>query len=149
MKRLLSLALCAILLCCVITTTAFAENESLTSDVSTFPIQARYTEFSMVYAGLVQTSNGFYHVEGGAATHDSDLLINVTVTIEGCHADGVYRPVQDFQWSSSGYYSTGTQAIRDLSGGAYRAHTVAKCYRNGMLLETVEAYSNIVNVPYN
>lgn len=149
MKKLLSLVLCSILLCFSILPTAFAENESSTSGASTFPIQARYTEFSMVYAGLVQTSTGFYHVEGGAATHDSNLLINVTVTIEGCHADGVYRPVQDFQWSSSGYYSTGAQATRDLAGGAYRAHTVAKCYRNGVLLETVEAYSNIVNVPYN
>lgn len=147
MKRILSLVLSGLLLCFTLTPTAFAENETVPS-TPTPCIETRYTEFSMVYAGLYRTSSGFYHVEGSAATYDSDLLINLTVTIEGYYSDGVYRPIKDFQWSSSGYYSTGAQATRDLSSGSYRAHTVAKCYRNGVLLETVEAYSNIAYVPY-
>ena len=145
MKKLLSIILCTLFLC-VASTTTFAE--STRSSEATPYIEARYNEFTTVYAGLVKTGLGFYHVEGGAGTYDSDLRIDITLTIEGCNSSGNYVPIDGFKWTASDYYAVATQATRALSGGAYRAHTVAKCYRNGVLLETVEAYSDVVNVPF-
>lgn len=146
MKKLLSLVLSALLLCTFATTGAFAENNESTKEEPY--IEARYNHFSMVFASLYRTDSGFYHVEGGAGCYDSQMRLEVTVTIEGCGSDGQYHPVDGFKWTASGYSVAATQATRDLSGGAYRAHTVAKCYQNDTLLETVEAYSNIVNVPF-
>ena len=142
MKKYISFILCGLLMCSI-ATTAFAENGDSSSSMSPY-IEARYNEFSMVYASLSKTSLGFYHVEGSAATYDADLRVDITVTIEGCNAAGQYIPVDDFVWTASDNYYAATQATRALSGGSYRAHTVAKCYRNGILLETVETYSNTV-----
>lgn len=147
MKKLLSLALSFLMLCSVGATSAFAENHPDTATDNAI-IEARFTDFMNIYATLYETSLGFYHVEGGASVDDPSKWVEVTVTIEGCGSDGKYYPVDGFEWSSSGYLTTGIQATRDLLGGAYRAHTVAKCYQNDVLLETVEAYSNVVNVPY-
>lgn len=146
MKKLLSLVLSALLLCTFATTSAFAENNESTKEEPY--IEARYNHFSMVFASLYRTDSGFYHVEGGAGCYDNQMRLEVTVTIEGCGSDGQYRPVDGFKWTASGYSVAATQATRDLSGGTYRVHTVAKCYQNDTLLETVDAYSNIVNVPF-
>lgn len=147
MKKLISLALCGLILCCTATTTVFGENEGVVPNANSY-VEARYAEFSMVYASLSKTSLGFYHVEGSAGTYDNDLRVDITLTIEGCNSSGNYVPIDGFKWTASDYYAAATQATRALSGGAYRAHTVAKCYRNGVLLETVEAYSDVVNVPF-
>lgn len=147
MKKLLSLALSFLMLCSVGTTSALAENYPDTATDDTV-IEARFSDFMNIYASLYETSFGFYHVEGGAGADDPDKWVEVTVTIEGCHSDGNYYPVDGFEWSASGNFSAGVEATRDLAGGAYRAHTVAKCYLNGVLLETIDTYSNVVNVPY-
>lgn len=147
MKKMISLVLSVFLLCSVSATSAFAENYSNVSEDSSL-IEARYSDFMNVYATLYKTSLGFYHVEGGAGVDDPAKWVEITVTIEGCHADGNYYPVEGFEWSASGNLTAATQATRDLAGGSYRAHTVAKCYLNGVLLETVDSYSGIVNVPY-
>lgn len=148
MKKIVSLFLCGLLLCCTVTTNAFADAETSIPNGNSY-IEPRYDEFFMVYASLSRTDLGFYHVEGSAGAYDSDLRVDITLTIEGCNSSGNYLPIDGCRWTASGYHSSGTQATRDLPGGAYRAHTVAKCYRNGVLLETVEAYSNVVNVPFN
>lgn len=145
MKKLLSLVLSVLLMFSVGTTSAFAENETSVSENNGM-IEARFSDFMNVYATLYKTSLGFYHVEGGAGVDSTSKWVEVTVTIEACASDGNYYPVEGFEWSASGNFSAATQATRDLSRGTYRAHTVAKCYLNGTLLETVEAYSGIVNV---
>ena len=146
MKKILSFALSVLLLCSVSTVSAFAETANGLYNDSGI-IQARYSDFMNVYATLYKTSLGFYHVEGGAGVDDPSKWVEVTVTIESCHSDGNYYPVEGFEWNTSGYLTAATQATRDLASGSYRAHTVAKCYLNGVLLETVDTYSSVVNVP--
>lgn len=146
MKKLLSLVLCPLFLCAFATTNAFAENFS-SSKMDSY-IEARYSDFSMTFATLHQGSNGFYEISGGAGTFSSQKWVEVTVTLEACGSDGNYRPVDGYQWISAGYGAALASGTRDLPGGAYRTHTLAKCYLNGTLLETVNTYSNIVNVPY-
>lgn len=146
MKKLLSLVLSVMLVLAFSTTNVFAEASS-SSQTSPY-IEARYSDFSMVFATLHQKDSGFYEISGGAGTFSNQKWIEVTVTLEACEPDGVYRPVEGFKWTTADYSNAITSATRDLPGGGYRAHTVAKCYLNGKLLETVEAYSNIVNVPY-
>lgn len=147
MKKLLSLALSFLMLCSVGASSALAENyPDMTTDDEV--IEARFSDFMNVYATLYKTSLGFYHVEGGAGVDSYSKWVEVTVTIEACNSDGQYYPVDGFEWSASGNLAAATQATRDLLGGSYRAHTVAKCYQDGVLLETVEAYSDVVNVPY-
>lgn len=147
MKKIFCLALSLLTLCCTASTTVLADNNVFTPS-SGITIQPRFSDFDMVYATMYKSSSGFYHVEGGAATSSATKWVEITLTIEGCQSDGKYYPVDGLKWNATGYTLAATQATRDLPGGAYRAHTVAKCYQNGVLLETVEAYSNIVNVPY-
>lgn len=146
MKKIISLILSVLLLNSIAISNVFAESSA---EPNTVPcVETRYNYFSMVFASLYRTDSGFYHVEGGAGCYDSQKRLEITVTIEGCGSDGQYRPVDGFKWTASGYSVAATQGTRDLAGGAYRAHTIAKCYQNNTLLETVEAYSNIVNVPF-
>lgn len=147
MKKLFSFMLSVLLLCSVGTSSVFADSTSI-STASDSIIEARFSDFASVYATMYETNAGFYHVEGGAVADRGDKYVEITLTIESCGSDGVFRPVKDYQWSASGNYGAATQATRDLPGGAYRAHTIAKCYLNGALVETVDAYSNNVNVPY-
>ncbi len=146
MKKLISLFLCAMLLCVFASTSAFAEASTSTKEDPY--IEARYSDFSMVFATLHRNDNGFYEISGGAGTFSSQKWIEVTVTLEACLSDGKYHAVSGYTWTDADYATAMTSATRDLSGGAYRVHTVAKCYQNGTLLETVDAYSNIVNVPF-
>lgn len=111
-------------------------------------IEARFSDFANVYATLTyNSSTGICHVEGGAATYSGAKRVDITLTIEKYSASNGYQPVENLLWTASDYFGTGTQANRDLPSGTYRAHTVASCYRDGKLLETVEAYSRIVEVP--
>ena len=146
MKKFISLILSTLLLCAFTTTSVFAENNT-SFEVDPY-IEARYSDFSMVFATLHKNDNGFYEISGGAAAYSNEKLIEVTVTLEGCASDGKYHEISGYKWTDSNYSAALVSATRDLNGGAYRAHTVAKCYLNGTLLETVEAYSNVVNVPY-
>lgn len=146
MKKLLSLVLSALLLCTFAVTNAFAENGISTKEDSY--IEARYSDFSMTYATLHRDDNGFYEISGGAGTFSNQKWIEVTVTLEICGSDGKYRPVDGYTWYASNYAAAITSATRDLSGGTYRTHTLAKCYLNGNLLETVNTYSDPVVVPY-
>lgn len=145
MKRFLSLLLTTLLFC-TFATNSFAE--STTRSNSDTYIETRYSDFSMVYATLHKLDNGFYEISGGAGTFSNQKWIEVTVTLEVCGSDGKYRPVSGYSWTDADYAAAITSATRDLSGGGYRTHTHAKCYLNGTLLETVDAYSTIVNVPY-
>ncbi|WP_294572373.1 hypothetical protein [uncultured Subdoligranulum sp.] len=145
MKKVLSLVLSALFLCSFATTNVFADNNTSTKEGPY--IEARYSDFSMVFATLHLKDNGFYEISGGAASY-KDILIEVTVTLEACGSDGVYRPVDGFEWNGSGYASALTSATRDLPGGSYRTHTYAKCSLNGTVLESVNAYSDVVFVPY-
>lgn len=147
MKKALALVLSIILVCSIGVTNVFAESNTDSAKNSDI-IEARFSDFMTVYATLYETSNGFYHVEGGAGADSPSKRVEVTVTIEGFYSDGQYHPVDGLEWTASGNLTAATQATRDLAGGAYRAHTVAKCYENGVLLETADAYSNVVNVPF-
>lgn len=147
MKKLFSLMLSVLLLCSVGSASVFADSAS-TSTANDSIIEARFSDFASVYATMYETSAGFYHVEGGAVADRGDKYVEITLTIESCGSDGVFRTFKDYQWTASNNYGAATQATRDLPGGAYRAHTIAKCYLNGKLVETVDAYSNIINVPY-
>lgn len=146
MKKLLSLCLCLMLLCTFAATCAFADNT--TSNKAGPYIEARYSDFSMIYATLYKNNFGFYEISGGAGTLSNQKWIEVTVTLEACHPDGEYYPVDGFEWTVENYSTVSTSATRDLPGGAYRTHTNAKCYLNGTLLEEEDVYSTIVNVPY-
>ena len=86
-------------------------------------------------------------MEGGAVTYNGNNRVELTLTVERYTSGSGYQPVDGLSWSASDSVGTGTQANRDLPSGTYRAHTVASCYRDGKLLETVEAYSRIVEVP--
>lgn len=146
MKKVLSLVLSVFCLCSFASTSVFAENNTSTKEDPY--IEARYSDFSMVFATLHLKDSGFYEISGGAASYSGEKLIEVTVTLEACGYDGVYRPVDGFEWNGSGYSSALTYATRDLPGGSYRTHTYAKCSLNGTVLETVNAYSDVVFVPY-
>lgn len=146
MKKLLSLVLSALLLCTFATTSAFAENSASTKEEPY--IEARYNYFSMAFASIYRTSNGFYHMEGGAGCYDSDKWLDLTMTLEVCGSDGKYHAVEGYTWTDSDYLSVATQATRDLPGGTYRVHTFAKCSRNGVTLETIDVYSDTINVPF-
>lgn len=146
MKKVLSLVLSVFCLCSFATTSVFADNGT-SSKIDPY-IEARYSDFSMVFATLHLKDSGFYEISGGAASYSGEKLIEVTVTLEACGSDGVYRSVDGFEWNSSGYASALTSATRDLPGGSYRTHTYAKCSLNGTVLETVNAYSDVVFVPY-
>lgn len=146
MKKLLSLFLCMTLLCSVAATSAFADNSTLTK-VEPY-IEARYSDFSMIYATLAENRFGFYEISGGAGAYSTEKWIEVTVTLEVCGSDGKYHPVDGFEWTDADYSTAATFATRDLPGGAYRTHTHAKCSLNGTVLEEEDVYSNIVNVPF-
>lgn len=146
MKKIMSLALSVLLLCMFVVPTASAE-DSISKEESPL-IEARYSDFSMVYATLHKMDNGFYEISGGAGTFSSQKWLEVTVTLEACGADGKYRPVNGYSWTDADYTSVATFATRDLSGGTYRTHTAAKCYLNGVLQEKVDLYSDVVSVPF-
>lgn len=146
MKKIMSLVLSTLFLCSFATTSVFAESNTSTKEEPY--IEARYSDFAMVFATLHLKDNGFYEISGGAGCNSGQKLIEVTVTLEACGYDGVYRPVDGYEWTGCDYSSALVSVTRDLPGGSYKTHTVAKCSLNGIVLETVEAYSDVVFVPY-
>lgn len=143
MKRWIAVLLSVCMLGCCFSANVFADEMA-----SDGVIEARFSDFGAVYASMdYDETTGFCHVEGGAATYSSEKWVEITLTIERYTSAGGYQPVENLLWTASDYFGTGTQADRDLPSGTYRAHTVASCYRDGKLLETVEAYSRIVEVP--
>ena len=143
MKRWIAVLLSVCMLGCCFSANVFAD-EVAPNGV----IEARFSDFASVFATLTYNENtGFCHVEGGAATYSSEKWVEVTLTIERYTSANGFQPVDGLSWSVADSFGTGTQADRDLPSGTYRAHTVASCYRDGKLLETVEAYSRNVNVP--
>lgn len=146
MKKFLSLFFSVLILCSFTTTNVFADGNASSAENSY--IEARYSDFSMVFATLHQKDDGFYEISGGAGAFSSQKWIEVTVTLEGCFSDGQYHPIDGYKWTGANYSSALASATRDLPGGAYRTHTLAKCYLNGTLLEQVDVYSDIVNVPF-
>lgn len=141
MKKVTALLLSLIMLC-GFSASAWAEEASPNPY-----IEARFTHFANVFATLTLTDMGFLHVEGGAGTYSGENWVEMTVTIERYYSGTGFQPVEGFSWSDADYVAAATQATRDTSRGTYRAHTVASCYVNGVLMETVEAYSNNVTVP--
>lgn len=142
MKKMLSLLLSLAMLC------SFSVGAMAKETDAPPYVEARFTDFLNVFATLTLTDLGFLHVEGGAGTYSSEKWVEVTVTIEQyIDKDTGWEPVEGLVWTDARYTAALTQATRDVSRGTYRAHTVATCYKDGVLLETVEAYSNIVGVP--
>ena len=145
MKRWIAVLLSVCMLGCCFSANVFAD-EAAPGGV----IEARFSDFGNVFATMTyNSSTGICHIEGGASTYDGTKWVEITLTVEKYSAANGYQPVDGLSWSASDYFGTGTQANRDLAAGTYRARTVAKCYRNGVLLETVEAYSANVTVPRN
>ncbi len=143
MKRWIAVLLSVCMLGCCFSVNVCAD-EAMPGGV----IEARFSDFANVYATMTyNSSTGICHVEGGAVTYNGNNWVELTITVEQYTTANGFQPVEGLSWSASDYAGTGTQANRDLSRGTYRAHTVAKCYRNGVLLETVEAYSANVTVP--
>lgn len=143
MKRWIAVLLSVCMLGCCFSANVFADTATPGG-----VIEARFSDFASVFATLTYNeTTGFCHVEGGAATYSSEKWVEVTLTIERYTSANGFQPVDGLSWSVADSFGTGTQADRDLPSGTYRAHTVASCYRDGKLLETVEAYSRNVNVP--
>lgn len=143
MKRWIAVLLSVCMLGCCFSANVFAD-EVAPGGV----IEVRFSHFGNVYATMTyNSSTGICHVEGGAATYNGKNWVELTLTVERYTSGSGYQPVDGLSWSVSDSVGTGTQANRDLPSGTYRAHTVASCYRDGKLLETVEAYSKIVEVP--
>ena len=143
MKRWIAVLLSVCMLGCCFSANVFAD-EAAPDGV----IEARFSDFGNVFATITYNSiTGICHIEGGATTYSSKKWVEVTLTVEKYSSSNGYQPVENLLWTASDYFGTGTQADRDLPSGTYRAHTVASCYRDGKLLETVEAYSRIVEVP--
>ena len=145
MKRWMAMLLSVCMLGCCFSANVFADEAAPGG-----AIEARFSDFGNVFATMTyDSSTGICHVEGGATTYSSKKWVEITLTIEQYTTANGFQPVEGLSWSASDYFGIITQADRDLSRGTYRAHTVAKCYRNGVLLETVEAYSANVTVPRN
>lgn len=107
--------------------------------------QPRYTDFSSIYAGIYLEDNGLYAIEGGAAAPNTQKEVHITLTLEEIQGDE-WVVVPGCTWTASGMVSAHTGANRSLNPGVYRAHTEAKVYRDGVLLESAEAYSYITRV---
>lgn len=144
LKKLLGVVLaCAVLFCC----TAVSAFAVAPTSVETAPISPRYVNFSSVWADINKTSWGYYNVSGGAATYSNDITVEVTVYVEGYYSDGQWHQCDDWEVTGSGTALANAAGSRTIDiVGTYRAHTVAEAYRNGVLVETVEAYSTNVVV---
>ena len=91
MKKIMSLALSALLLCMFVVPTASAE-DSISKEESPL-IEARYSDFSMVYATLHKMDNGFYEISGGAGTFSSQKR-HVALTASIVQLTAILGPMQ-------------------------------------------------------
>ena len=121
--------------------------DSLDSAV-TEEIEARYSDFDVVSAGLTKASNGLYSASGGAGAADGTKTIYVTVSIEKFNTNtDKWTTVSNCTWTASGVGGVTAGGKRSISGGFFRTHTVAKIYSSsGTLLETVEAVSKVLSL---
>lgn len=55
------------------TTTAFAFDEG---------VQPRFSDFSSLYAGLYDSGNGIYVIEGSAVAPNASKRVQITLTLE-------------------------------------------------------------------
>lgn len=111
-------------------------------------IEARYTDFASVSAGLTKADNGLYSAAGSAAAADGTKTIDITVSIEQFNlSTDKWSAVKYCTWTSSGVGVVAAGGKRSISSGLFRTHTVAKIYNSsGTLLETVEAVSKVLSL---
>ena len=133
MKRIAAFLLAALALQCMMTTSAFASDKG---------VQPRFSDFSSVYAGLYDSGNGIYVIEGSAVAPNANKRVQITLTLEKI-AGNKSTVVSGCTWTASGMVTAQTSARRSLSPGAYHAHTHAEVYLGNTLLETADAYSNV------
>ena len=111
-------------------------------------IEARYTDFDSVSAGLTKADNGLYSAAGGATAANGTKTIELTVSIEKFDMNtDTWNAVKYCTWTASGVGGVTAGGKRSISGGFFRTHTVAKIYSSsGTLLETVEAVSKVLSL---
>ena len=121
--------------------------DSLDSDVNE-QIEARYSDFDVVSAGLSKASNGLYSASGGAGAADGTKTIYITVSIEKFDTStDTWNEVKYCTWTASGVGVVTAGGKRSISGGLFRTHTIAKIYdQNGNWLETVTAVSKVLSL---
>lgn len=142
-KKLLAVVLACVMLFCCASISAFAAAPNSSEAPSASP---RYINFGNVWADIYKTSWGYYDVSGGAAAYSNDITVEVTVYIEAYYNRVGWQRYDDWEETGSGTAIANAAGSRTLSEyGTYRAYTVAEAYRDGVLIETVEAYStNII-----
>ena len=133
LKRIGAFLLVALTLQCIMTTTVFADDQG---------VQPRFSDFSSVYAGLYDSGNGIYVIEGSAAAPNTSKRVCITLTLEKIEGNKS-TVVSGCTWTATGMVTAQTSAKRSLSPGAYQAHTYAEVYLGNTLLETADAYSNV------
>lgn len=132
-KRMVALFFAVCTMLCILTTSAFADEND---------VQPLFSDFSSVYAGLFDQGNNIYVIEGNAATPNANKRVCITLTLEKIEGNKS-EVVPGCTWTASGMISAHTSAMRSLSSGTYRAHTYAEVYLGDTLLETADAYSYI------
>lgn len=134
-KKLLAIVFSFVMLFALGTAAVFAEETAT-------PIQPRFTDFANVWTSLADEGNGLYQISGGATADTYSDWVEVTVTIQAYYSGEGWKDYGGWVWTASGQMSAAVQASRYLNTGTYRVHTVATATRNGVLLETVEAYGD-------
>lgn len=121
--------------------------DSLDSNMNS-EIEARYTDFDTVSAGLGKSDNGLYAASGAATAANGTKTIELTVSIEKFDMNtDTWNAVKYCTWTASGVGGVTAGGKRSISGGFFRTHTVAKIYSSsGTLLETVEAVSKVLSL---
>lgn len=111
-------------------------------------IEARYTDFDSVSAGLTKADNGLYSAAGSAAAANGTKTIELTVSIEKFDMNtDKWTAVKYCTWTASGVGVVTAGGKRSISGGLFRTHTIAKIYdQNGNWLETVTAVSKVLSL---
>ena len=111
-------------------------------------IDVHYSDFSIVSANLVKADNGLYSASGSAGAASNTKTIYITLTIEKLNTSTAsWSAVSHCTWTSSGVGIVTAGGKRSISGGIFRAHTVAKIYdQSGNLLETVSAVSKSLSL---
>lgn len=140
-KKLLAVVLACVMLFCCASVSAFATSPE------TPTVSPRYVNFANVWADIRKTDWGYYNVSGGAAVYSNDITVEVTVYVESYYSDGEWHQIDAWEVAGSGTAIANAAGSRTLDEiGVYRAHTVAEAYRNGVLIETVEANSTNVAI---
>ena len=145
LKKLFSLFMAVVMALSIGCTVVNAD--SLDSKVDK-EIEARYSDFDAVSAGLTKADNGLYSASGGATAVSGTKTIELTVSIEKFNlSTETWSAVKYCTWTSSGVGVVAAGGKRSISGGLFRTHTVAKIYSSsGTLLETVEAVSKVLSL---